>query len=161
MAKSGIEIVDARAEDAEAISRLINGVAGAFTLDPQGRGAEAFLQGITPEAIRGCIASSAFVYLKLQRGGRLAGVVALRDGRHLYHLFVAPECQRSGLARALWERILAVAEARHGPPPMTVNSTPGAVPVYERFGFRASGPRVEKNGIAFVPMRREPMAAGD
>jgi hypothetical protein len=34
----------------------------------------------------------------------------------------------------------------------TVNSTPYAMPVYERFGFKATGPRVETRGIAFVPM---------
>jgi hypothetical protein len=37
----------------------------------------------------------------------------------------------------------------------TVNSTPGAMAVYERFGFRAAGPRVETMGIVFVPMRLE------
>lgn len=45
---------------------------------------------------------------------------------------------------------MAVCEANPGY--FTVNSTPYAQPVYERFGFVATGPRVETKGIAFVPM---------
>jgi len=35
----------------------------------------------------------------------------------------------------------------------TVNSTPHALPVYARFGFKPTGPRVETIGNAFVPLR--------
>ena len=38
------------------------------------------------------------------------------------------------------------------PGKFTVNSSLNAVPVYQRFGFVANGPVVQKHGIAFQPM---------
>jgi predicted GNAT family N-acyltransferase len=37
---------------------------------------------------------------------------------------------------------------------ISVNSSPWAVPVYERLGFVATGPEIERNGIRAVPMAR-------
>lgn len=140
-------------EDAPAISALIRSVAGAFLLHPDGAGAEAFLATITREAIAGYIASPDFNYRAGILDGALAGVVAIRDNRHLYHLFVAPERQGQGLAKQLWLDAKAEAVRRGNPGTFTVNSTPIAVPVYQSFGFSAAGDRVETHGIAFVPMR--------
>ena len=84
--------------------------------------------------------------------GALVGLVAMRDHSHLYHLFVAPAWQGRGLARALWQQVRQAALEAGNPGRFTVNASVNAVPVYGRFGFVATGPRVEKNGIAFVPM---------
>jgi GNAT superfamily N-acetyltransferase len=99
------------------------------------------------------VASPAYRYLVAEAEGRLAGVAAMRDDRHLYHLFIAPAAQGLGLARRLWTMLLEAALQAGDPGEFTVNSSLAAVPVYERFGFRAAGPRTEANGIAFVPMR--------
>jgi ribosomal protein S18 acetylase RimI-like enzyme len=145
-----MHIRPATTQDAEAISALINASAHHFLLDASGRGAERFLAGITPQAILGYLSSASFFYLIAEDGNDLAGAVALRDGRHLFHLFVAPTHQRQGLARALWAA--AQRGAAKGLKTFTVNASPNAVAVYERFGFAAVGPRTEMNGIAFVPM---------
>ena len=139
--------------DAEAISALIRGVSRFFTLRPDGAGAEAFMETISPEAIRGYLSSPEYVYRVAEDDGALAGVVAIRDNRHLYHLFVAPDGHRRGLARRLWTEAMDTALRAGNPGEFTVNSSPYAVPVYERFGFVAMGPRTEANGIAFIPMR--------
>ena len=91
-------------------------------------------------------------HLVARRLGSGAGVVAVRDSSHLYHLFVDASFQRRGLSRLLWDHARAVV-GEANPGYFTVNSTPYAQPVYERFGFVATGPRVETKGIAFVPMR--------
>jgi len=138
--------------DADAVSALIRSVAHFFTLHPDGEGAEDFLKTLEPDAIRRCITSPRFAYHVGHIGGELVGVVAVRDTTHLYHLFVAQTFQGRGFARALWRKareVAVVAGNMHG---FTVNSTPFAVPVYERFGFEATGPRREMHGIAFVPM---------
>lgn len=147
-----LNISTATIDDASAISRLITSVARFFTLQPDGAGAEDFLKTISPGAVAGYLADPRFAYFKAVENGTLAGVVAVRDGSHLYHLFVDESFQRRGLSRQLWDHArAAVRDANPGY--FTVNSTPYAQPVYERFGFVATGPRVETHGIAFVPMR--------
>jgi GNAT superfamily N-acetyltransferase len=155
-----MEIRRALITDAEAISRLIKSVAHYFTLHPQGLGAEAFLQGVEPRALARCITAPSFSYFVGLVDARLAGVVALRDHNHLYHLFVAQPFQGRGLSRKLWEHAKETALAAGNQDGFTVNSTPYAVPIYQRFGFKATGPRTEANGISFVPMelRLQPQA---
>lgn len=139
--------------DAEAISALILSVSRYFTLHPDGAGAEEFLATLSPDAIHGYLSSPDFVYRVAEDEGGLAGVVAVRENRHLYHLFVAPAGHRRGLARRLWTEAMEAALHAGNPGEFTVNSSLYALPVYERFGFVATGPRVETMGIAFVPMR--------
>ncbi len=144
-------------QDAVAISALIHSVAHYFTLHPQGEGAEAFLQTIGVASIAGFIAAPNFHYLvgEVSHEGTmtLAGVVAMRDRTHLYHLFVAPHWQRQGIARQLWQAAQQAALAAEPVTTFTVHSTPYAVPMYENFGFFATGPKLETMGIAFVPMQ--------
>jgi GNAT superfamily N-acetyltransferase len=146
-------ILRATLQDAEAISLLINSLSYHFTQDPQGKGAEAFLQTISPSAIRALTEAPNMLYCKAVVDGRLAGVVALREHTHLYHLFVDPAFQNQGLSRRLWLHVKGIALTIGHAGSFTVNATPYAVPVYERFGFVATGSRVDKNGISFVPMR--------
>lgn len=82
----------------------------------------------------------------------LCGVIALRDGSHLYHLFVREDAQRQGVARALWEH----AKSRSSSDRFIVNSALPAVSVYARFGFVASGVPQSKNGLTYVPMEYAP-----
>ena len=147
-----MKIRHARAEDANAISALIQSVAHLFTLHPEGKGAEDFLQSIQPPAIASYIQSANFLYIVGFIDRELAGVVAIRDKTHLYHLFVAAEFQGRGLARQLWQHAKEEAVFAGNVRRFTVNSTPNAVPVYERFGFRATGPQVETKGLASIPM---------
>lgn len=154
-----ITIRPATADDAEAISRLIQSVAHFFTLDPTGKGAEKFLQTLSPTAIAGYVTAPHFCYLTAwlpatrTTEAQLVGVIALRDQTHVYHLFVASEHQNQGLARQLWQHV-----QQHYPlaDTITVNASVYAVPVYQRFGFVIQGERREQAGIAFVPMAYNP-----
>ena len=147
-----MQIHPATPDLADAISALIKSVSHHFTAHPDGLGAEAFLQGIAPGAIRGYILAPNFRYYVGLVDQQLAGVVAMRDGAHLYHLFVQPALQGQGLGRALWQHARDVALAAGRPSRFTVNASLYAVQVYARFGFAATGPRVETRGIAYVPM---------
>ncbi len=168
-----LSIRRAEAADAPAISALIQSVSHHFTIQPDGSGADAFMQGITPEAVARYIADPALRYFAGWWGAgqatpapwdapprsghdgheQLAGVVAVRHTTHLFHLFVAPRFQRRGIAWQLWELAEGVAVAAGNTRGFTVSATRVAVPVYQRFGFVATGPVVEKNGIAYVPMQ--------
>lgn len=143
-----LSIRRAEPADSEAISILINSVAHFFTINENGVGAEAFLQTITTQAIHGYITAPTFGYFVAVQENQIIGVIALREAKHLFHLFVSPSYQRKGVAAQLWQFARQSSNATS----ISVNSTPIAVPVYERFGFQITGPRVEKIGIAYVPM---------
>lgn len=143
----------ASVDDAEAISSLICSFQPSLTLDPSGRGAEEFLASVSADAERSYICSDRFHYLIAEVDGSLAGFIAVRDRTHLFHLFVEAKFQRQGLAGELWSRAHAAA-CQTGPArAFTVNATPQAAPVYQRFGFEQCSPLVETHGIAFIPMR--------
>lgn len=148
-------------EDAPEISALALSLAPFFTLDPGGRGAEEFLRTLQPEAVAQRLTAASFTtWVAVANGGgaagTMAGVVVVRDGGHLFHLFVAEPFQGRGCARRLWLHALS----HLGPcTRVTVNATPFAQGFYERMGFVATGPQRQGAGIAFVPMVREGEAA--
>jgi GNAT superfamily N-acetyltransferase len=151
-----MHIRPASPDDAQVISLLIHSVAHYFTLDADGLGAEEFLKTISAEAIQHCIRDPNFLYLAGFMDETLVGVAALRANKHLHHLFVAPQFQGRGYARALWSTARQKALQHGNPGEFTVNSTPFAEPVYAAFGFKAIGPRVETMGIAYIPMALSP-----
>ena len=147
-----MQLRPATPDDAPAISALIHGHLGELTISGTSAGAGRFLEFVTSSAIRGYLESPQFRYAVASADGALAGVVAVRNGTHLYHLFVQPQWQRQGLGRRLWAHAReALIEADASV--LTVNSSVHAVPVYQAFGFEVHGPRVEQHGVAFIPMR--------
>jgi len=155
---NAITIRDATPDDAEAISALITALAPSFFLaDPDDSEAAApFFDEVTAEAIHGYLTSDRYRYHVATDNDGLAGVVGIRDHKHLYHLVVAERAQRQGLARQLWSTAKRAAEADGNPGRFTVNSSRYAVPVYERFGFVVTDSVQYKDGLAFVPMALDP-----
>jgi GNAT superfamily N-acetyltransferase len=148
-----VEIREAVPDDAEEISALIVSLADRFLADPDDRAAaEPFFAAHGPEALRRTLSDDRFRYRVAKEGGRLVGVVGVRDGSHLLHLFVAERHHRRGIAGRLWALAKAGALAAGNPGRFTVNSSLGALSFYERFGFVVAGEEVRKDGVAFVPM---------
>ena len=149
----GLTIRPAVDADAQAISALIYSQLHHRSPAPIGPAPPEFLAGFAPETIREHIGSSRYRYLVALIEGQLVGVLGIRDGQTIMHLFVADSCQRRGIASALWGRaksdLLAAADEIN----LVVKSSIYAIPVYERFGFKVSGPRVEGAGVTYVPMQ--------
>jgi GNAT superfamily N-acetyltransferase len=140
--------------DAEAISALINSLLhyrAPVTVDPP---PESFVAQFAPQAIRSCITDGNHNYLVALLQDQLVGVLGVRDNRHLLHLFVAEPYQLRGVARMLWNHAKADALKTEDEIDIFVRSSVYAVPVYQRFGFTACGPRVDEPGVSYVPMRR-------
>jgi ribosomal protein S18 acetylase RimI-like enzyme len=93
-----------------------------------------------------------FRYHVAESNGRVVGFVGVRDNRHLYHLFVAHDFQRQGIARRLWTIAREQCIAAGNPGTFSVNSSNGAVAVYERLGFVRSGPMKNDDGVLYNPM---------
>jgi GNAT superfamily N-acetyltransferase len=83
----------------------------------------------------------------------IVGVAEVRSFEHLSMLFVHPDWHQRGIAGELFARILA--EVRRENPDLetlTVNSSPFAVPVYERLGFDITSEPITISGIVHIPM---------
>jgi GNAT superfamily N-acetyltransferase len=145
--------------DAEAIAALIASFQSELTDDPSGAGAEEYLASVSKEAERGYLASERYRYFLAYSDSQLAGFIAIRDGCHLFHLFVERSHQRRGIARRLWERALRELCTAGSDGGFTVNSSLSAVPVYNAFGFVPAGSIQNKHGVSFLPMRRPTLLA--
>lgn len=140
------------ATDAESISVLILELAERFILPEfSTEGREAFSAAHTPASIEKLI-ESGYRYHVAEFGGELVGVVGICEPSHLYHLFVAARWHGCGLGRRLWELARSQWPASSGPRTWTVKASRYAVPVYERFGFVATGPLQAKGAVLSVPM---------
>lgn len=87
--------------------------------------------------------------------GKIVGVVAIKENRHLYHLFVSKEFQGRGVARELWEAAKGASLAAGNRGRFTVHSSLGAVGLYERLGFVKESEAVNRSGVVYVPMKLE------
>ncbi|MBU2601335.1 MAG: GNAT family N-acetyltransferase [Actinobacteria bacterium] len=91
-----------------------------------------------------------------EEGDRLLGMLDLRDGSHIALFFVDAGRQGRGIGRSLLAH--AIERCRVADPDvgtMSVNSSPWAVPAYERLGFVAVDVESELKGIRFVPMIKQ------
>jgi GNAT superfamily N-acetyltransferase len=90
-----------------------------------------------------------------ERGGRIVGMLDVRDHSHVCLFFVERDVRGTGVGRALLQAAIeGASQTGERRSTITVNSSTWAVKVYERLGFDATGPVSEQNGIRFVPMSR-------
>jgi GNAT superfamily N-acetyltransferase len=141
------------ASDAEAIAELIASFQPELTDHPDGAGAEQYFASVSVQAERGYLESPRYAYFVAEGEGTMQGFIALRDVSHVFHLFVARQYQRAGVARRLWQEAKTQALKTAAPSHFTVNSSLWAVAVYRAFGFEPAGQVVSAHGISFMPMR--------
>lgn len=114
------------------------------------KGIREFLDYVTHEKLLARSKKDHFVFVA-KNEGQTAGMIEIRENNHISLLFV--EQHGHGVGRELFKR--AVYRCRRNRPDatsITVNSSPNAVSIYERFGFSATGPQQIGNGIKFTPM---------
>lgn len=138
---------------APAIAALLRELALEFIVhESTPEGAATFLAENDQLGVRKFMALGHVYHVALERG-QLAGFIAIRDNKHLFHLFVGTSWQGRGLARKLWNVARAAAIARGGDGNFTVNSSNHGVPTYAAFGFVRVGPMQCAKGVYFNLMR--------
>lgn len=80
--------------------------------------------------------------------GHLVGVLCMRKPQHIGDFFVRAEYQGRGHGRRLFDRMKEDYTEQH----FTVNSSPYAVPIYQKLGFRATDTEQVVDGLRFTPM---------
>ena len=91
------------------------------------------------------------VHLLYEKDGLLAGVILVKKYWNLCTLFVDPSAQRRGIGRSLLDAVVPICRQRSPKGKLMLNSSSVAVPFYRAYGFRQTGPGLDRVG-GCVPM---------
>lgn len=80
------------------------------------------------------------------------GVISLREASRISLLLVASQSHPQGIAKRLFLFLRGYLAARGNTGEITINSSPYAVEVYRRLGFKTTDTLQEQDGIKYVPM---------
>ncbi len=140
------------------------------------RGCESFLEFISDQFLKKMFLLGRYRLYVAKAGGVIIGVAGLRENSHISLLFTDTAYQGFGIGRALvetvcmylkedaderWlpenedEKINDLLFVRSEENVVTVNSAPSATGFYENMGFGYLGGRLEKDGIIYVPMKKD------
>lgn len=93
-----------------------------------------------------------FVVVALQKG-EIIGAIEIRENRHISLFFVEEKFQGKGVGRNLWSNALKHCPINEGfVLQFTVNSSPYAVLIYQKLGFKKITSEQICNGIRLIPM---------
>ncbi|NIS25542.1 GNAT family N-acetyltransferase [candidate division KSB1 bacterium] len=120
------------------------------------QGIAEFLKYVQPDLLRHRSQSNHFV-LVATTTDEFVGMIEMRNHRHVSLLFVDKRFQGRGMSRNLLDKASAICH-EHEPDlhAVTVHSSPNAVHIYEKLGFRQTESEQTVNGIRFIPMKLEP-----
>jgi len=82
--------------------------------------------------------------------GSIAGLIELKEGRHVAMLFIAPGWQRQGIGTRLMNAALEHARVDV----VTVKASLPSVPAYQHYGFTLAGEVGEFAGLVYQPMEK-------
>ncbi len=85
------------------------------------------------------------------RDDKIIGILAISVRNHISLVFVDKNYHRKGIATALFNEIYNRVKLNNGEK-IKLNSSPYALPFYERVGFVATDIEQIRNGIRYTPM---------
>lgn len=147
------EIRAAEVADLEAISHLVSELTErhiAAGLDPSAK--QALLENMTVDGLKALIARGCAYHVAVQQD-LIVGVIGFLEQRHLYHLFVADDHQRQGIARRLWLSVLSHNKQSNTRVEISVNAAADTRLFYEKLGFVALTTEQMRNGIRTIAMK--------
>ncbi len=140
-------------QDIPVVASLMRALSEEFIVnDSAAEAAASFIRENDERAIADFI-DAGIVYRVAEIDGRVVGFIAMRENRHLFHMFVDKAYHRRGIARRMWDVARAAAIAAGNPGVFTVNSSNYALPVYEKLGFVRTAPTQQAKGLLYNPMR--------
>jgi len=138
----------AQVNDAQTLRSVVMSLSHYYLADGQQDLPDWFANTLTTSEFERRLNDKAFTHYVYLSNDRIVGYIALKQNKHLYHLFVLQAFHRQGIARKLWEYAIAQGSSDT----YSLRSSLYAVTVYQRFGFVISGECEHKDGITFQPM---------
>jgi GNAT superfamily N-acetyltransferase len=99
-------------------------------------------------------------FLLARHSDKIVGMIDIREHHHVSLFFVDAAFQNKGIGKALFQKAAALCKNRGSElNQFSVNSSPYAVPIYEKMGFQKTDEEQIKNGMRFLPMSLKPEAS--
>lgn len=142
-------------EEAESVSRFVQKVFMDFVAkDYTSEGVEEFKKFIAPSKLLERNQSNHFI-ITARVEDKLAGIIEMKEDKHISLLFVGGEFHKKGIAKQLLDYVEnQLRKTGSLPEFFTVNSTPYGFNAYERLGFKRMDEDQVVNGITFIPMKK-------
>jgi GNAT superfamily N-acetyltransferase len=139
--------------DIPAVAQLMRKLSEEYIVN-EGSAAAAsnFFRENDEQGLRNFVAAG-IVYHVAERDDTILGFIAVREKKHLFHMFVDKQHHRQGIARALWAVARQAAIEAGNTGVFTVNSSNYALPVYKAMGFVPTAPKQFTNGLYYNPMQ--------
>lgn len=117
-------------------------------------GIEVFRKFIEVDHLKSNVNSGKMELYGCLLNGKIIGVIALKNPNHICLFFVDKEYHGQGIAKHLFGLVKDKVDKNcEDEKYITVNSSPYAVEMYKRLGFKALGEEQIKDGIRFTPLR--------
>ena len=147
-----MNIRQANLKDVNHISELISDLALKYIApNCTSDGLNLLIRSLKPKMIAQYMTTNCLYHI-LEENNQIAGVIAIRDNSHLFHMFVADEFQGKGLAKMLWHHAREICLKSGNTGSFTVNSAVNAKSVYLKFGFEPISEVRTHKGILDIPM---------
>ena len=116
------------------------------------QGVQEFRSYITPEQLIERYIGDHDV-LVARHAEKILGVIEIRQYHHISLFFVDADFHNQGIGKVLFQRAIALCKEKLSElSQISVNSSPYAVPVYRKLGFRETEEEQFKNGMRYQPM---------
>lgn len=143
-----MEIRKAETPDIGDVAKIVRGLSHYYLESGQKSFPEWFRATLTDEAFANRFREKEYSNFVAENDGAIIGYISVKNGFHLYHLFVSSDFHKQGVAARLWQYCVNNLKIEK----CTVRSSIYAVPVYNKFGFRATDGVAYKDGIGFQAM---------
>ncbi|MCC6711966.1 MAG: GNAT family N-acetyltransferase [Candidatus Dadabacteria bacterium] len=153
MNKNGAAYRAARPGEETAVSNLVARSFNEFIApDFSEEGVEEFFRYANPRSLKKRSEDSHFV-LVAEAEGEIAGMIEVREMKHISMLFVDKSHHRKGIGKELLRLALDRIKSANSPPAsVTVHSSRFAVPFYESLGFTKTSEEKIIYGVIHIPM---------
>lgn len=115
------------------------------------RGINSFMNFVRGRRVEEMLADGSFAVWGCLCGGRIVGMLALRENSHISLAFVRGEYHRRGIGKMLCAEAKKYAAAR-GTESLTVNASEYGIPFYRAMGFTETDMQLHNDGIIYTPM---------
>ncbi|MCQ2522649.1 MAG: GNAT family N-acetyltransferase [Lachnospiraceae bacterium] len=121
-------------------------------------GVESFLDFISDETLKKMFIKGYYqLFLAVNEFDTIMGMISLREENHISLLFVEEKLHHQGIGSSLIAYASEYVQKSLPVPrlDLTVHAAPTAIPFYEKCGFVPIQEMQEKNGIVYLPMKKE------